>query len=98
VTPPKRTEDCPPPAPITPAAASPVAREVTTPVAPKTSPPKPELDVTTEAIRTAAAKKVEEIEKELEEDLENMKLDENVDPSVSSISPFLRCFNCILHS
>jgi hypothetical protein len=96
VTPPKRTEDRPPPAPIASAATSPVAREVATPEAPKTSPPKPEHDVATEAIRTAAAKKVEEIEKELEEDLENMKLDEDVDPSVSSMSSFLRYFNCIL--
>ena len=68
-------QDDHPPQPVTPLAAATV-----TP--PKSAVASPLSSV--DAIRSAAAKKVEEIEKELEEDLENMRLDETVDPSVSN--------------
>ena len=62
---------------------SPPPREKSPPPVQKQDPPPPAA--TKEPEKKDAAKNVEDLEKELELDLENMKIDENIDTSVSML-------------
>ena len=58
-------------------------KPVEPPVPSPAEPPKGTSDVSSAV--SSASKKVEDLEKELELDLENMKIDENIDTSVSNV-------------